>query len=127
MLKFYGHQYLEGLVVDEGLNIGQAVGPSIDAVSSKQLVLHVEEHLAATIDLVAILRNVEPAGVDHAVVHVESVQAQVLCKVGEHTLLGLHGVIHWDDVGLMLFRGANICGQNNRHHAVEIVLLVVSE
>lgn len=89
--------------------------------------LHVEEHLAATIDLVAILRNVEPAGVDNAVVHVESVQAHILCKVGDHTLLGLRGVIHWDDVGLMLFRGANVCGQNNRHHAVEAVLLVVSE
>jgi len=101
MLKFYGHQYLERLVVDEGLNIEQAGGPSINAVSSKQLVLHVEEHLAATIDLVAILRNVEPAGVDHAVVHVESVQAHVLSKVGEHTLLGLLGVIHWDDIGLM--------------------------
>ena len=63
--------------------------------------LHVEEHLAATVDLVAILRNVEPAGVVHAVVHVESVQAHVVCKVGEHTLHALRGVIHWDDVGIM--------------------------
>jgi hypothetical protein len=28
---------------------------------------------------------------------------------------------------LMLFRGVNVCGQNNTHHAVEAVLLVVSE
>jgi len=127
MLRFYGHRYLEGLLVDESLNVGQAIGPSLDAVTSKQLVLHVEEHLAATVDLVAILRNVEPAGVDHAVVHVESVQAHVFCKVEEHTLLALHGVIHWDDVGVMLFRGVNVCGQNNTHHAVEALLLVVSE
>jgi len=127
MLKLCGHHYLEGFVVDEGLDVGQAVGPSLDTVSNKQLVLHVEEHLAATVDLVAIFRNVEPAGVDHAVVHVESVQAHVFCKVGEHTLLALHGVIHWDDVGLMLFRSANVCGQKNTHHAVEAVLLVVSE
>jgi len=127
MLKFHGHQYLEGFVVEEGLNIGHAVGSSLDAVSRKQLVLRIEEQLAATVDLVAILRNAEPAGVDHTVLHVESVQAHVFCKVGEHTLLALRGVIHWDDVGMMLFRGANVCGQNNTHHAVEAVLLVVSE
>jgi hypothetical protein len=127
MLKFYGRRYLEGLLVDEGLNIGQAVGPSLDAVSNKQLVLHVEEQLAATVDLVAILRNVEPGGVDHAVVHVESVQAHIFRKVGEHTLLAHHGVIHWDDVGMMMIRGVNVCGQNNTHHPVEAVLLIVSE
>jgi hypothetical protein len=36
-------------------------------------------------------------------------------------------VIHLDDVGLMLFRGANICGQNNMHHAAAAVLFVVSD
>jgi hypothetical protein len=67
MLKFYGHQYLEGLVVEESLNIGHAVGSSLDAESRKQLVLRIEEHLAATVNLVAIPRNVEPTGVDHVV------------------------------------------------------------
>jgi len=127
MLKFYGHKYLERLVVDEGLHIGHADGPSLDGVANIHLVKDVEEQLAATVDLVAILRNVEPTGVDHAVVHVESVQTHVFCKVVEQTLLVLHGVIHWDDVGMLLFRGANICGQNNTHHAVEAGLLVVSE
>jgi hypothetical protein len=36
-------------------------------------------------------------------------------------------VIHWDDVGVMLFRGANVCRQNNTRQAVEAVLFVVSE
>jgi hypothetical protein len=35
MLKFHRHQYLEGLVVEEGLNIGHAVESSLDAVSRK--------------------------------------------------------------------------------------------
>jgi hypothetical protein len=83
MLKFDGRKYLEGLVVDEGLHIGHAIGPSLDAVASIHLVKDVKEQLAATVDPVAILRNVEPAGVDHAVVHVESVQAHVFCKVVE--------------------------------------------
>ena len=118
-------KYLEGFVVDEGLNFGHAVGHSLQAVASVQLVLHVEEHLAATVELVAVLRNVEPAGVVHAVVHVESVQAHVFCKVVEQILLALHGVIHWDDVGVM-FSGANVCGHNT-HHVVATVLLVVSD
>lgn len=62
-MKFCGHQYLEGFVVDEGFNVGHATGPSLHDVARVELVLLIEEHLAATVDLAAVLRDVEPTGI----------------------------------------------------------------
>lgn len=125
-MKLCGHQYLEGFVVDEGFNVGHAIGPSLYDVASVELLLHVEEHLAATVDLGTVPRDVEPTGIVEAVVHVESVEAYVFCEVEQLILRVLLGVIRWDDIRVMS-SGASICGQNNAHRAVARVSLVISE